>query len=127
MLQALPDRSNLKITGVYEYPCYDLMKYREMLLTPLEQIRMVFDVLTALKLLHHNNLYHGDVRPELVFFNSEQYAYVLIDTMTFSDDPAAVQRANLQAGKDVYMHPELFDALMQDRKAEVSAAQNDLF
>ena len=116
------DRKTLTINDYYFYPNTDLNLRQEFFQDPLEICGFLSDMLHVTSYLEKNDMIHGNLRPELIYYDTENQRYTLIDNFDDNGDLKSLHLGYIQNNDLLFISDELFETLM-----EPSASENTRF
>jgi hypothetical protein len=127
VLWTKPDAQKMRVVSAYVYPSSDLTAQSDQLQASAGQIRFLKDMLEVLAMLEAKDIVHGDVRPELIYFDEKEKNFVLIDRLADPSPPLKHQLNNLKFNYELFVAPELFSHMMtnqaNDDKRKIAAAE----
>lgn len=84
LVRVVPKPEKLTLIRLMKYPNTDLLDeaHVEELQSPVEQVRVIYDMLAALDYLHATGTAHGDLRPEFIYFDQTLRTYILVDRLS---------------------------------------------
>lgn len=103
--------STLTACLFYLYPNDDLIERREALQNPTEFLRLFKCILQALASLEKFNVVHGNIKPEYIYFDGDQY--ILLDRLADNSSPNEAQLQNLSSNEFIYLPQEVFEELVR--------------
>lgn len=106
-------------SAFFEYPNEDMFDRKYDLLNPAESMKYLTHLLDLLAYMQRENIVHGDIRPEYIYFDQRRDRYVLLDRLSESTGLEESQRNNLiYEDKIIFMSPEVFGALANGRQID---------
>jgi serine/threonine protein kinase len=105
------------VKSYFEYPAGDLAydieerAKRQEIYSSSELKQLVSDMTEAVTHLASQKMVHGDLRPKYFAYSQAEKRYRLLDRLGAPAPAWQVQQANLIAGVDLYMSPQLFTNL----------------
>ena len=120
------DETRRLVKVFYRLPMNNLRKLNHLLHLP-NVIKLFSDINEAIVTLRKRKIYHGDIRPELVCFDTSDQAFVLLDRPFGNQDSQQLQRKKISSGDDLFMSPQLFDSIIKDNGKRVNSLKFEVF
>ena len=114
LVQVENDEEALTVCTYFYYPNTDLHDRFSRFKEPLEMFRFLHDILKSLSFLEKRSLVHGNVRPELIYYNKITKNYVLVDRLNEHTTPMESQRNSIKSEMYLYSTPEIFNILINE-------------
>lgn len=105
----------LSITDYYFYPNSDLNARLTSFNDPLEICQFLNDLLQATSYLEKNEMIHGNLRPELIYYDSVREKYILIDNFFDGEDPVDMQLDYVRNNDFLFISEDVFEALIDSK------------
>ena len=102
----------LSITDYYFYPNSDLNAKLTSFNDPLEICQFLNDLLQATSYLEKNEMIHGNLRPELIYYDSVREKYILIDNFFEGENPVDMQLDYIRNNDFLFISEDVFEALI---------------
>ena len=99
----------------FEYPNEDLFEQKKRLKEPLELLKLISDVVSAMAFLERKRTVHGNIKPEFIYYKSDEDKYVLVDRLGDMNPPHQAQLNNIKYQQPLYMDPGVFESLVNGK------------
>lgn len=115
MIQVECDDKFWILRSFFNYPNYDLRsRSNELKTNTNELLKFIHDVLSATAFLESNQLIHGDIRSEFIYFDENVNRYILVDRLGSVTEMNVAQYENIHQDQFLYMSPILFEELCKN-------------
>lgn len=102
----------LSVTNYFFYPNCDLNSRQEFFNDPIEICQFINDMLQVTSYLEKNEILHGNLRPELIFYDKLKEKYILIDNFFETKNLVNIHLNYIKNDDLLFISEEIFEEIV---------------
>lgn len=85
-----------------------------------------YDMIELLNLFEKFKIIHGNIRPELIYYDQDTDNFVLCDSLRSKGTPAQIQSQNIQSNLGIFLSQKSYLRIVDKQTSQINFFKEDL-